>query len=296
MGQVAKKILVLGSKGMAGHVVLHYLLERGLRVHDVARDHQFFEPKWCLDVRDLTTLGKVIEENGYTHVVNCVGVLNQAVDNNPAEGILLNSYLPHFLATTLDKVGGRLIHISTDCVFSGEKGNYTENDRKDGYTLYAQTKSVGEVTYGDHLTIRTSIIGPELKQNGIGLMHWFLQQQGNIKGYTNAYWSGVTTLELAKTIFWDLEQQQLKGLIHLTNNKKISKYKLLGLLQQEIGNDKITGIDPYPDYYTDKSLVNTRADMSYLVPDYPKMLAELKDWIARDNITYKLYDVLRKSI
>src|SRR5690606_27782525 len=108
-----------------------------------------------------------------------------------------------------------LIHISTDCVFSGKKGDYIETDQKDGSSVYAQSKSLGEITGDNILTIRTSIIGPELKNNGIGLFHWFMSQQGQIQGYSNVFWNGVTTLELAKVIH-RLINKQMDGLIHIT--------------------------------------------------------------------------------
>ncbi|WP_373398913.1 sugar nucleotide-binding protein [Algoriphagus halophilus] len=114
--------------------------------------------------------------------------------------IFINSYFPHWLVSEADKYGGQVIHISTDCVFSGKKGGYIEADFRDADDIYGRGKALGELIGGRHLTLRTSIIGPELKSNGEGLFHWFMNQKGETNGYTKAIWGGVTTFELAKVI------------------------------------------------------------------------------------------------
>lgn len=281
MGQVANKVLLLGSTGMAGHLILRYLRELGLHVDDVARNTKLLKPTYVLDAKDTNEIKKIIENGNYDVIINCVGKLNNAVAENPEEGIFLNSYLPHYLAKLLHGTSGRLIQLSTDCVFSGSKGSYVEEDLKDGSSMYAQSKSLGEVVYGGHLTIRTSIIGPELNENGIGLLKWYLNQQGVIKGYTNAYWSGITTLELAKAIFWLIERPEIAGLIHLTNNEKISKHDLLHVLHEKFGNENITSIEPYENFITDKSLLNTRKEICYKVPSYEQMISDLNEWIVQ---------------
>ena len=122
-----------------------------------------------------------------------------------------------------DVLNAKLIHNSTDCVFSGEKGtSYIETDEKDGNGVYAKTKGIGEVISDKHLTIRTSVVGPELKSDGEELFHWFMTQSGTISGYTRAIWSGVTTLELAKAVLWSIENK-ITGLYHITNNDSICK-------------------------------------------------------------------------
>lgn len=270
MGQV-RRVLIVGSKGMAGHVIRQILLqEKKYEVIDIARDDSFFVPVHKMDVSDTTAVSRVLSDVDADIVINCAGILNQYAEANPDEAIFINSYLPHFLAKNCKK----LIHISTDCVFNGQRGNYTEADFKDGVGFYAQSKALGEVTYDQHLTIRTSIIGPELKKNGIGLLHWFLNQTGTVKGYRNAYWSGVTTLQLAKNICEILAMPGLKGLVHLTNNQKINKYDLLCLVKSAFSLDFLD-VEPYDDYQVDKSLVNTRNDFSVSVPDYKYMIEDL---------------------
>ena len=265
-----KKILVIGSKGMAGHMVRQLLIEtKAFEVIDISRDNQSFKSTYSFDLTDLEQLSNILYIEKPDVVINCVGILNQAAEANPEKSIFINSLIPHFLSARCK----RLIHISTDCVFSGSKGNYLENDTKDGYGLYSESKSLGEVTYGPHLTVRTSIIGPELKSNGIGLLHWFLNQKGEIKGYSNAVWSGVTTLQLARFIKDLMDKPEITGLLHYTNNIKISKLNLLKLISVIFG--KSIEIVPYEDYQVDKSLLNSRSDIDLNIPDYERMLKEL---------------------
>ena len=166
--------------------------------------------------------------------------------------------------------------ILQDCVFSGKRGNYSDTDFRDGDTPYARTKAMGEVIDDHNLTIRTSIIGPELKSNGTGLFHWFMHQHGEIKGYTHAYWSGVTTLELSKCIHAAI-QQNLTGLYQLSMPEKISKYELLKLFQKVWKKEDVT-ILPYDDYFCDKSMVISQVEHCQYTAqtDYEAMLRDIK--------------------
>lgn len=279
-----KKVLILGANGMAGHVVNSYL--RSLGLYDVrsAARLQISSPiDIILDVFNTNELVNHLEFEKFNVVINCIGSLNKDAEDNPDKAIFLNSYLPHFLSRTGSRLGFRLIHISTDCVFSGKMGSYNENDVKDGVGFYAQTKALGEVNIGQHLTIRTSIIGPELKNEGIGLLHWFLNQTFEVNGYTKAYWTGVTTLELAKAIDAAIKQNT-NGLYHLVNDEKISKYNLLTLIAK-VFNRSIY-IKPEPEYTVDKSLINNRTDFNYKVPSYDNMLLDLYAWMLSGNFEY----------
>lgn len=152
-----------------------------------------------------------------------------------------------------------------------------EKDPTDAPTLYGKTKNLGEITVEQHVTIRTSIVGPELKPHGIGLFHWFMQQVDMIQGYRRVFWNGVTTLELAKAIEW-LLPQPVSGLIHLATPQKISKYTLLYLFREVFNRSGVT-IHPRDDIRSDKTLLNTRADFTYPLPPYIAMLRELKEWM-----------------
>ncbi|MBY6036293.1 SDR family oxidoreductase [Fictibacillus nanhaiensis] len=269
-------ILVLGGKGMAGHMVTSYLKKNTpYHISHTSRDCDDTEG-YYLDVMDLERVRELILSKKPDVIINCAGILNDFAERHKQQAILVNSFIPHFVASLLDSYGGKLIHISTDCVFTGDQGKYTETAVPDGVTIYARTKMLGEVTVGRHLTLRTSIVGPELK-NGIGLLHWFMNQQGNIKGFTNVYWNGITTLELAKAIAASIEQD-ITGLYQLTSPEIVSKYELLKRFQTVFQKDDVT-IHPFQTQFCDKSLLNTRTDFQYTVPPNLEMITELRDWM-----------------
>ena len=273
-----QKVLILGAAGMAGHIITAYLKNTSsYDVITIARENQLFIPDFQLDVTNFDELSKVIKQTHPAFIINCIGILNRDAEDNIDKAILINAYLPHYLETVTKHTSTQLIHISTDCVFSGTGGNYKESDVKDGKGYYAQSKALGEVINDKDLTIRTSIIGPELKNNGIGLLGWFLKQSGEVRGYTQAIWSGVTTLELAKYIYSYLQGSRLSGILHLTNNRPISKFDLLEIIKKVYQLNAISVV-PYADYQSNKSFINTRVDVNYTVPDYQVMIEELKNW------------------
>ena len=281
-----KKILVIGIKGMAGHVIFNkFKDEYGFAVYGIARNIEPSENTFNLDVSNTNALEQIIAENKFDVIVNCIGILNKDAENNPDKAIWFNSYFPHYLEKITKNTATKVIHISTDCVFSGKKGNYTEEDFKDGIGFYAQSKALGEVDNEKDLTIRTSIIGPELNKNGIGLFHWFMSQPENaqLKGYSQAYWSGITTIELAKVIDEVLSSQNASGLVHVARKEKIDKYNLLKLFNEVFRNNTIA-IDSDDSYRIDKSLVSIREDFKYKVPSYKEMLLEMKEWIDSHRI------------
>ncbi len=271
-----KKIVILGSQGMAGHIMAETLDETGdYEVFGIARQLGKYVDS-ILDVTDFNALENYLERVKPDYVINCIGALvSQSRDDLPS-AILLNSYLPNFLSQVGNSLDYKFIHISTDCVFSGKDGHYTEESFRDGDDNYARTKALGEIINTRDLTIRTSIIGPELKNNGTGLLDWFFKQQGTINGYTQAYWSGVTTLELAKATD-KMIKQNIVGLYQLCPKDKISKFDLLKLFAKVW--DKKIKVTPFDNYKVDKSLICTRSDFSYATPQFEKMLIELKEWM-----------------
>jgi len=273
------KILILGGKGMAGHVIAAYFQQKAeYEVYYTSRDLDDKNGIY-LDITNTAQLEKLIDTIRPDITINCIGLLNDHASNNTKLAFQVNSLLPHQLAKLTERYHGKLIHISTDCVFSGKKGDYTENDIVDGTSIYAQSKQLGEIISDKHLTIRTSIIGPELKEDGIGLFLWFMKQRGKIKGYKNVWWNGVTTLELAKAIE-TMIKQDITGLFHLGSSKKISKFMLLKTIQQ-IFEKKDVEIVPDSNFIQDRTIKSTRTDFKYEVPTYEEMLLELKNWIQR---------------
>jgi len=283
-----KKILVLGSTGMLGHQVVNYFLKfDDYDVIDIAFRSKLREKTIISDVTDKTAFEKVVTELSPDFIVNCIGVLIHG-SSNVENAIYLNAYLPHQLKKISKNIGSKLIHISTDCVFSGDKGGYIESDVKDGKGVYSQTKILGEIEDDSNLTLRTSIIGPELKDNGMGIFHWLMNQQGDISGFTKVIWSGVTTIELAKAVKWSIDHH-ITGLYHVTNNSSISKYDLLKLFQKYTKKD--INIKPFRGKYVNKSFIDTRLLMDYEMPSYDQMISDMVSLIANNRPLYSQYKV-----
>ena len=279
--------LILGVNGMAGHMIAKYLIEQGQEVCGFARTKSSLCPTYLGDVLDKKRMEEILSTVSCDYVINAVGVLNTFVDRNLSDGIYINSVLPHFLAKQLEGKNTKLIHISTDCVFEGTKGKYIETDFPDATSYYGRSKALGEVIDNKNLTIRTSIIGPELKTNGIGLFHWFMSQQEQVTGYEKVMWSGVTTLQLAKAILQDAKTPQT-GLYHLVNNEFISKCALLELFDQYCRKKKVL-IQGTEAMVSDKTLLCTREEAAFPVPGYEEMVKEMAEWILSHKEMYRQY-------
>lgn len=279
-----KKILVIGIKGMAGHVIFRYLKnQESYVVFGIARNIEESDRTFNLDVSETEKLKKILHDGQFDYVINCIGILNKDAEDHPSKAVWFNSYFPHFLEEITKNSNSKVIHISTDCVFNGKKGNYSENDVKDGEGFYAQSKALGELNNSKDLTIRTSIIGPDLNRNGIGLFNWFMAQNGQINGYSSAIWSGVTTLELAKAIDFVITNP-VEGLVHLTNGIPINKFDLTNLFKDIWKKDNIT-INPYDGKVVDKSLQKSNK-LTYEVSGYREMLTEQFEWMKEFSSLY----------
>ena len=284
-----KRVLVLGSTGMLGHQVVNYFLQfDGYEVFDISFRSKFRDETIILDVTHKQLFEETITEIKPDYIVNCIGVLIGGANSDISNAIYINSYLPHQLKDVAKNINAKLVHISTDCVFSGKKGNYVEADKRDGKDTYAKTKALGEVIDDSNVTLRTSIIGPELKTNGEGLFHWFMNQSGTINGFKKAIWSGVTTLELARAIKWAIEND-IAGLYHITNNKSISKNDLLNLFKKDTKkNIEIIAVDGKE---VNKSFLDTRCELNYMIPSYEDMIKDMADLIKTNKELYAQYQV-----
>lgn len=283
-----KKILVLGATGMAGHMISSYfktLLEKYV-VYDICHNVKLKENSIVLDIHDLNLLNSIILELNPDIIINSIGILNKNAEDNPSNTIFINSYFPKYLEERFKNTNIKLIHLSTDCVFSGDIGNYNEISIPDGKDLYAKTKILGEINNNKDLTVRTSIIGPELKHNGTGLFHWFMKQNANGIGYSKVIWSGVTTLQLGKCLDIMIEND-LSGLYNLTSKASISKYELLKIVNSVFDKDIL--IESFGGIKNDKSLISIRKDFSVKLPDYTEMISELKDWMIKNRQLYSQY-------
>ena len=281
------KVLVLGSGGMAGHVVATYLSEKGYAVSTVSANNRLNAETVLIDATDGVALKAYLTENTFDVVINCIGILIQQSEARKDLAAYLNSYLPHFLERFYQNSQTRVIHLSTDCVFSGKNAPYREDSVYDGDTYYDRSKALGEIINDKDLTFRMSIIGPDAQEKGIGLFNWFYAQTGIIKGYQKAIWNGITTIELAKGIDAAI-QQDLTGLYHLVPKENISKYNLLNLFVKIFGRNDIS-VEPETETILDKTLVNTRTDFNHTIPSYPAMVSEMKDWIDNHQDSYEHY-------
>lgn len=281
-----KKILILGVGGMAGHMVYNVLHKTSrYQVIGTARNDNVKGVDYVLDVTDEEKLNQVINSIKPDYIINCIGILVDESKKYPVKAIYANAYLPHILKGICDKIDCRLIHLSTDCVFSGRDGKYKESDLLDANDVYGRTKVLGEITDStNHTTIRTSIIGPELNPNGSGLFNWFFRQKKSVRGFVNAFWSGVTTLELANFIMFIIDNNYKSSLIHLTNSEPISKYNLLSEIIDVFSID----IKLLPDKKKniDKSFICTDKNLTYSIPSYHDMLVSLRDYMYGLNMEY----------
>jgi dTDP-4-dehydrorhamnose reductase len=274
------KALILGADGMLGHVVKLYFQEQGYEVKGTSRsDSQDLVFDATLNTSDL---GKFIDDFKPDAVVNCIGILNKVAEENHSLAVMVNSYLPNYLDELCKDKKVKFVHISTDCVFDGKSGEYTENSFKDATSYYGLSKSLGEINNDTNVTLRTSIVGPDINGQGIGLFQWFMNQTKEANGFDKAIWTGVTTIELAKAIDKAI-QNNLTGLRHVVNNDKIDKYSLLELFKKYFNKD--IKIMRKSDYMSDKSLIRT-TDFDFGVPSYEQMIKEMSDWVKKHNNLY----------
>jgi dTDP-4-dehydrorhamnose reductase len=287
-----QKVLILGASGMAGHIIYYYFLALSkFRLYTVCFRNKVVEDSIILNIYNIEELKTILKKINPDYVINCVGILINGSKDSPMNAIYINAYFPHLLSRIINEnnPSAKLIHISTDCVFSGSKGYYRDFDTKDALDIYGMTKNLGEIDDNHNLTIRTSIIGPELKENGEGLFHWVFQQQQKeyINGYDKSIWGGVTTLELAKAIE-KLIEHNITGLYQLTNGERISKYGLLMLIVKQF-QLKIT-VHRIDGKINDKSILpSLRANFQCFVPSYQAMIKELYEFMYINQKLYKQY-------
>jgi dTDP-4-dehydrorhamnose reductase len=280
------RVLILGGSGMLGHMVFRVLAAapeidafatlRG----DAAR--RFFGAALQdrlvggVDALDTDALTACLARLRPQVVVNCVGLVKQlGAATDPLAALPVNALLPHRLARLCALLGARLVHVSTDCVFRGDRGGYTERDRPDAEDLYGRSKLLGEVDAPHAVTLRTSIIGRELGTRH-GLVEWFLGAAGPVRGFTRAVFSGLTTGELARVILRHvLPDRALNGVLHVAA-APVSKHDLLLLLREAYGRD--TEILPDAGPAIDRSLDGSlfRAATGYVAPPWPEMIRAMR--------------------
>ncbi len=282
-----RKVLIFGATGMLGHALFTLLSEREeLDVHATARRREglsrWFPPDLAARIHggvaaeDFGSVLRALDEAAPDTVINGIGVIKQLPEaQDPIVAIAINALFPHRLAFACKAAGARLIHVSTDCVFSGAKGSYTEDDVPDAPDLYGRTKLLGEVTGPGCLTLRTSIVGHELVGRH-GLVEWFLAQEGKVQGFVQAVYTGFPTVELARILAERiLPGEALTGLYHVAS-APISKYDLLRLVADAYG--KRIAIERQEEFRCDRSLDGSRFRRAtgYEPPPWPDMVERMR--------------------
>ena len=283
------KFLILGCNGMAGHTISLYLKEQGHNVLGFGKTKSHYVNSVIGDARDTEFLKQIITEGKFDSIINCIGILNEFANRNRSSAILLNSYLPHFLTEVTANTNTQVIHMSTDCVFSGKRGQYKEHDFRDGETFYDRSKALGEIEDDKNVTLRGSIVGPDINSKGIGLLNWFMQQDHEVNGFSKAIWTGQTTLQLAKT----MEQVAITkatGLINTVPDHSISKLDLLHLFNEHLRGSSLK-INPIEGVSADKSLKRTNYEFGILIPNYSRMIIEMTEWINKHKDMYPHYKI-----
>ena len=279
------RLLILGGSGMLGHQLwrgLHAQHDTWVTLRRPVADfavHNLFDEAKAIqldDITDDTALERALGQAKPEAVINCVGLIKQRDEaSDEALTLRVNAEFPHRLAKRCGEAGARLIHFSTDCIFAGTKGNYTESDPSDAADLYGQSKHQGEVADAHSVTLRTSVIGHELGTN-LALLDWFLSQRGQaISGFTKAIYSGFTTLEMARIVDRILTQHPaLSGVWHVAS-ESISKFALLQLCREKLGWEGV--IEPNDEFVCDRSLNAERFNQAtgYTPPSWEAMISEL---------------------
>lgn len=276
-------ILIIGSQGMAGHIIATYLKSKRLSVDMLARKNADYE----VDLFNLAQVKEIFKgAYRYDYVINCAGLLVKNCNTSLENALFINSYIPKLFETLLADSQTKLIHISTDCVYSGvERATYPPGAVHNAKDNYGISKSLGEINNRKDITFRTSIIGPELKRDGTGLLHWFLTNNDEkIYGWVNHFWNGITTLELAKQIYNYVQNPKVVGIYNLVDSKfVVSKFQLLQSFKETFQRDIIIEPIEHSDPVS-KILLNDKQNAYLIVNDFAQQMEELKSYIASSNV------------
>ena len=284
------KILVIGSGGMLGHITVKYLRSRGYEVSDISKTKRIDNNTKLINVLDQKFEEELLTSH-FDIIINCAALLIQASEVYKTQAIMINTWFPHKLEEVFKDTKTRVIHVSTSGVFSGENGPYLENCMHNSKSFYGKTKSLGEIDNEKDLTIRVDVMGPNLFNDGTGLFNWFVKENGNVVGYNQTFFNGITTLEFAKFIEYTI-QNPIGGIYHLGACETISKSKFLTLVKEVFTLNSIT-IKSENNIKTNHTLLNSRDDVKYQPKTYLYMLEELKEWMLKNASLYQHYEFLR---
>lgn len=291
------KVLVIGSTGMLGYSLFSNMADsvdidvygtvrsiKGKEHYFVGLENRIIEG---VDASDLVSIESAIETVKPNVVINCIGLIKQhSISKQHIDAITINSLLPHQLADLCSKLSCKLIHFSTDCIFDGKKGLYEENDIPDALDLYGTSKRLGEISYGEHLTLRTSIIGHEL-DSSVSLVDWFLSQEESTKGFSRAVFSGLPTCVIAQLLIeLILPAKNLSGLYHLSA-EPINKFNLLNLISKIY--DKQIEINESEEFEIDRSLNSNklRGVLNLDIPSWKDLVSEMYEDFDKRYVSHR---------
>ncbi len=288
------RILILGVTGMLGHTLFKEMNKNtDLEVFGTTRnknglenyftDDEMIKIRGNVDADNFETVIRAIASVQPTIIINCIGIIKQLpISKDPLTAITVNAQLPHRISLVARSANARFIHISTDCVFNGKKGNYTEKDHSNAEDLYGRTKFLGEVAYPHCVTLRTSIIGHELKTN-YSLVDWFMSQQNDVNGFTKAIYSGFPTIEIVNIISnYVIPNKNLTGLYHVSSDP-ISKFDLLNILKEIYKKD--ININPFSDFVLDRSMNSDKFKIAteYVAPSWNQLIENMYNHVMNDE-------------
>jgi dTDP-4-dehydrorhamnose reductase len=277
---MSKKVLVLGSTGMKGHAIYRHFKSLGYEVVGIASKPHDELVDYVIDVSNEIVLREFLSTHEFDFIINAIGLLVRDSREQIEEALYLNAMLPHIVIDAISHLDTVFIQLSTDCVFSGNKGGYIETDQTDGTRTYDMTKRLGEKINGDHLIVRSSVIGPEITSSQKGLFNWFLLGPSVVDGYKNAIWNGLSSFEFSRELHKLIVRKE-RGIVHVYSKESISKAELLERMQKVFHIDKkINYIEL--EVSTNKSLssiVHTPSDL-----DYNQMLLEIKNEIMSEDL------------
>lgn len=274
------KVVVYGGTTMAGHIIAEHLPNIGNYKIITINESEIFN-----DNNSFNT-GKYVIKANVDVAINCIRCLVEECEQNISKANLYNNHFPKYLEQYYNDKKTKVIHLSTDCVFSGTKGNYSEGQKPDGNSVYAKTKALGEINNQKDVTIRTSYIGPNIGDSSEELFHWFIMQKNkSVSGYTKAFWNGLTTLELTKGID-KIIKMNIGGIYHLAPTTNLSKYQLLKLIKTTWKKEDIS-LHKDSSVSYNRTLVDSRKLIE--INTYENMLIELFNFMSSRKQIYKQY-------
>ena len=285
------RLLIIGCNSVLGQVVSLYCVQQGHDVDglDSKRIYEYgFSHFYQLEINKNNSMEiyAVIKNSDYDAIINCSALLIQDSNDTPDLARFINSEFPHILEDMTKYTKTIVVHRSTDCIFSGKKGGYSLKDEPDGYSVYAKTKAAGELNNDKDITIRTSLIGPDRNVVAPDLFGWFNNLRGDVKGFANSIWTGLTTIEYAKEALFLIEKKA-HGVFQCVPDKSISKYELLVLFEKYFSRNR--NIIKVENERNDKSLLQEIGNYGLSIPSYEEQIKEMKEWIIKQYNSLGIY-------